>query len=418
MPYELFISARYLKAKRKQAFISLISVISVGGVAIGVWALIVVLAVMTGFKDEIRDKILGIMPHVLIQKAGAAITPQEFQDLSTRFRTLPSVTEIAPFVSGQVLISYGDNVSGVMLHGIDLSHQAAVARQEKNLRDGSFALLNAQYDPVAATSGPKRDGIILGLELSRLLGVFSGDEITVIAPNGYLLPTGLAPKMKKFRVVGIFSSGFYEYDSGLAYISLTAAQKFFRMGATLSGVNVWLHDVYQSQAVVSAIKTGLAPGFQAQDWAEMNKSLFSAINLEKLAMFLITGLIGLVAAFNIISTLVMMVMEKHADIATLKSLGATSQSIMKIFMLEGSIIGLLGTLIGSVLGVGFCWLADTYKLIPLQGGAYFFDHIPFTMTIFDVVLVIGVALLICFLSTLYPARHASKLDPVTVFRYE
>ena len=416
MPYELFISLRYLKAKRKQAFISLISFISVGGVTLGVTALIIVLAVMTGFKNDVRDKILGTMAHVVVQQHGASI--EDPQALLTQLDSLKHIHSIAPYVNGQVLISSADNVAGIRVMGINPRKKKAVEHLETRLVEGSVGLLEGKYLNLDSLSGPKRDGIILGLELAKILGVFSGDEVTLLLPMGRILPTGPIPKLKKLRVVGVVSSGFYEYDAGLAYISLTAAQRFFSMGTDVSGLEIRLNDVEQTQAVARTIAKTLGPRYQVQNWAEMNQSLFSAINLEKLAMFLILALIVLVAAFNIISTLVMMVMDKHADIAILKSMGANPTSIMKIFMFEGSVIGVLGTVLGTGFGLVFCWVADANKLIRMNGGAYYLDHLPFTVTFQDVLLVILASLSICFLSTLYPARQASKLDPVVIFRYE
>ena len=416
MPYELFIGLRYLKAKRKQAFISLISFISVGGVTLGVTALIIVLAVMTGFKNDIRDKILGTMAHIVVQQD--ATTIESPQTLLERLGPLDHIHSIAPYVSGQVLISSAENVAGIRVLGINPQRKAAVDHIETRLIEGSVELLNGQYANLDSPSGPQRDGVILGLELAKILGVFSGDEVTLLLPMGRMLPTGPIPKLKKLRVVGIVSSGFYEYDAGLAYISLTAAQRFFSMGTDVSGLEIRLDKVEQTQSVARAIKQELGPPYRVQNWEEMNQSLFSAINLEKLAMFLILALIVLVAAFNIVSTLVMMVMDKHADIATLKSMGASQNSIMKIFMFEGSIIGIIGTALGAIIGVVFCWVADTNKLIHMDGGAYYLDYLPFTVTVQDVLLVIMASLTICFLSTLYPARQASKLDPVVIFRYE
>jgi lipoprotein-releasing system permease protein len=416
MPYELFISLRYLKAKRKQAFISLISFISVGGVALGVTALIVVLAVMTGFKNDIRDKILGTMAHIDIRRHGANV--EDPQTLLTQLASLKHVHSIAPYVSGQVLINSADNVAGIRVMGIDSQEKKAVEHLETRLIEGSVELLDGQYLNLDSMDGPKRDGVILGLELARILGVLSGDEVTLLLPMGRMLPTGPIPKLKKLRVIGIVSSGFYQDDAGLAYISLTAAQRFFSMGTDVTGLEVRLNDVEQTQAVTRSIKQELGPRYEIQDWEERNRSLFSAINLEKLAMFLILALIVLVAAFNIISTLVMMVMDKHADIAVLKSMGANPNSIMKIFMFEGVVIGSIGTALGTVVGLVFCWVADAKKLIQMDGGAYYLDHLPFTVTLMDVLLVVLASLTICFLSTLYPAKQASKLDPVVIFRYE
>lgn len=480
MPYELFISLRYLKAKRKQAFISLISIISTGGVAIGVAALIIVLAVMTGFKNDVRDKILGIMAHIVIQRSGSNI--EAYQDVIEQFRDLDHIASISPYVSGQLLISSEENVSGIRLLGVDPLKKTGVAHLERvlvgfklttqsleNLRKEAIPekiledledlkdleisrkeefleavkkqighaqtaryedlflqhaaethvdLLAGTYPNLDSPTGPQRDGIIIGWELARILSVFPGEDVTLMSPVGYMLPTGPVPKLKKVRVVGIFSSGFYEYDAGLAYISLTVAQKFFSMGTTISGMEIRLDDLNQTKTTVNSIQNRLGGTYQIQDWAEMNQSLFSAINLEKLAMFLVLALIVLVAAFNIISTLVMMVMEKHSDIAILKSMGATANSIMKIFMIEGSVIGIIGTAIGTVLGIAICWTADTYELFSLPGGIYYLSHLPFTMTVPDLLLVIVSALIICFASTIYPARQASKLEPVVVFRYE
>lgn len=416
MSYELFVSLRYLKAKRKQAFISLISVISIGGVAVGVAALIIVLAVMTGFKNDVRDKILGIMAHILIQTHEGGIDPHD--ELLHTVQQIPQVASILPYISGQVLISSAENVSGIKLLGIDPERTAATAHLEKTLTEGHVELLGQTYQNQETLTGPPRHGIIIGWELARLLGVLTGDEVTLILPMGRLLPTGPVPKLRKFHVVGIFSSGFYEYDAGLAYIPLTAAQTFFNMGTSISGLEVRTENIDHTKQVVKQIKNTLGKEYLIQDWADLNQSLFSAINLEKLAMFLILALIVLVAAFNIISTLVMMVIEKQSDIATLKSMGSTSTSIMKIFMLEGTVIGWIGTVLGTGLGIAVCWLADTYQLIHLDGGIYYLDHLPFTMTGTDILLVIVSALVICFVSTIYPARQASKLDPVVVFRYE
>lgn len=416
MPYELFISLRYLRAKRKQAFISLISVISVGGVAVGVAALIIVLAIMTGFQNDIRDKILATMAHILIQNPG--MTRADADALTQELRQLPEIRSFAPYITGQVLLSSEDNVAGVEVMGIDPASPEGVAHLAPYLKEGRIELLSQQFFNENDPAGPKRDGVIVGMELARMLGVFVGDDVTMILPMGRILPTGPVPKLKKLRVVGLISTEYYEYDAGLAYISLTAAQRFFSMGDEITGLEIRLNDVYQTASVTNAVKQRIDARYNVKNWTEMNKSLFSAINLEKFAMSLILALIVVVAAFNIISMLVMMVIEKQGDIATLKCLGATSQSIMKVFMLEGSVIGVVGTIIGTITGVLVCWVADAKKLIPLDGGMYYLDHLPFVISPLDVATIAAAALLICFLSTLYPAQQASKLDPVVVFRYE
>lgn len=416
MSYELFVSLRYLQAKRKQAFISLISIISIGGVAIGVAALIIVLAVMTGFRNDIRDKILGTMAHILLQKPG--MTLAEAHAFIPQLQQMPQIASLLPYVNGQVLLSSQENVAGVQMMGVDSSNPANIAHLASHIKEGSADGLGERQRNDEDPSGPMRDGIILGIEVARLLGVFTGDEVTVVLPMGRILPTGPVPKLKKMRVIGVISTDFYDYDAGFAYISLTAAQRFFGVGDEISGIEIRLKDVYQTAPIADALKKQFPSPFVVQDWTGMNKSLFSAINLEKLAMFLILALIVLVAAFNIISMLVMMVIEKQSDIAILKCLGATSYSIMKVFMLEGVIIGVFGTAIGTVLGLIVSWAGDAYKLIPLQGGSYYLDHLPFTITFSDVIITIISAIVICFLSTIYPARQASKLDPVVVFRYE
>jgi lipoprotein-releasing system permease protein len=360
------------------------------------------------------------MPHILIQKTESRnITSLEIEGILSQLNDLPEIFTMSPYVAGQVMISAGGNVSGITVYGVTPDPGLAPPTLgETNMPDGSIKLLHNKYDNLDTPTGPQRNGIILGGQLARLLGVFPGDDVTLISPTGHMLPTGLAPKLKKFRVVSTFNSGFYPYDGGQAYISLTAAQKFFSMHDSLSGLEVRVQDVFRSKTLAKTLGATLRSDYQVQDWSDMNKSLFSAIGLEKLAMFLIAALITLVAAFNIVSTLVMMVMEKQADIATLKSIGATSSSIMKIFMLEGIVIGIIGTCIGTVLGLVGCWAADTFQWIRLDSGSYFLQYLPFTATRIDVGIVIIASLFICFVSTLYPARQASKLDPVVVFRYE
>ncbi len=411
MPYQLFISLRYLTAERKQTFISLTSLISIGGVALGVMALIIVLAVMSGFEGDLRDKIVGTNSHIVILKHGRAAM-EEPEKVIAQVRQVKHVVAAAPFIYSQVMLTSAQNVLGVVLRGIDPRLEATVTNLGRNIIEGDLKQLSAP----AGDDGPA--GIVLGLELARNLGVFYGDELNVVSPTGTMTPMGVAPRSVRMRVAAIFNSGMYEYDSSLAYISIKTAQDFLRLGNRVTGVEVKVDNIYRAQEVAKRIQARLDFPFWTRDWMQMNRNLFSALKLEKLAMFIILTLIIIVAAFNIISTLIMMVMEKNKDIAILKSMGATSRGIMSIFMLEGLVIGLTGTILGCAGGSITCFLADKYKLIKLAGDIYYMNYLPFKMQPLEVVTICLAAVLISFTFTLYPAWQASKLDPAVALRYE
>jgi len=436
MPYELLIGLRYLRAKRKQTVISIISIISIGGVALGVTALIIVLAVMSGFEMDLRDKILGTNSHIVVlEYSGQGIS--NTAELMSKIVHVPGVTSCAPFIYGQVMLSSNRNASGLVLRGIDSREEAHVTDLARNIVAGDLHQLESgslsqgqsrgqsqgqghsqRQDKGGDSSTPQMAGIVLGQELSRNLGVLVGDIITAISPVERISPMGLAPRFLRFKVVAIFNSGMYEYDSSLAYVSLRTAQRLFNMKDTVTGIEVKVDNIFQAQRVSRDIQKAVGFPYWTRDWMEMNKNLFSALKLEKFAMFIILVLIILVAAFNIISTLVMMVMEKNRDIAILKSMGATARSILLIFIAEGLIIGLVGTLIGCLGGTMTCWLADTYHLIKLQGDVYYISYLPFKMKLLDIFLVSSASILISFLATVYPAWQASRLDPVVSLRYE
>lgn len=408
MPYELFVAIRYLKAKRKQTFISIITVISTGGVALGVMALIIVLAVMTGFESDLRDKILGTNSHIVVLRHGSGGI-KEYSRLSEKIGKVDSgIVAVTPFIYTQVMLSTKSGSSGVVLRGIDPSDIGAIDLRA-NMVEGKVAGLNSPDGP---------GGIILGKELSRNLGAVAGDEVTVISPQEVMTPMGMQPRLLKLKVAGVFSAGMHEYDSGLAYISLKDAQNFLKMKGAVTGIEVKVSDIFRAKELARAIQEKLKFPFWTRDWMAMNRNLFSALELEKLAMWIILGLVVLVAAFNIVSTLVMMTMEKNRDIAILKSMGATRKSIMAVFMAEGLIIGLMGTVIGFALGVNISLIFDHYHLIKLSGDVYYISYLPFKMRGLDLFLVGTVSVLISFLATIYPSWQASRLDPAEALRYE
>ncbi|MGA1875302.1 MAG: lipoprotein-releasing ABC transporter permease subunit [bacterium] len=419
MPYELFIGLRYLRAKRKQTVISIITIISILGVAVGVAALIIVLAVMTGFEMDLRDKILGTNSHIMVQEYhGQGI--QDYGSLMDRINHISGVRSSAPFIYGQVMLSSGRNASGLVLRGIDVQHEAQVTDLTRNIVEGDIHHLDRPAEEIASghSSSPRIAGIAIGQELARNLGILVGDIISAISPVERITPMGLVPKFLRFKVVAIFSSGMYEYDSNLAYVSLRDAQRLFNMKDVVTGIEVKVDNIFQAGKIARKIQKTLGFPYWTRDWMEMNKNLFSALKLEKLAMFIILVLIVLVAAFNIISTLVMMVMEKNKDIAILKSMGAKARGILSIFILEGLVIGLVGTILGCFGGVFICWIFDTFHLIKLQGDVYYISYLPFKMKILDIVIVSFSSVLISFMATIYPAWQASRLDPVISLRYE
>ncbi len=414
MSYELFIGLRYLKAKRKQTFVSLITIISIAGVMVGVTALIVVLAVMNGFKEDLREKILGVTSHVVISRFDGSIS--KYRKVAAEVEAVAGVTAAAPFIYAQVMTSSRRAVSGAVLRGIEPETAAKVISLPKNLSDGSLEELGAENQSGGGGGAP---GVILGNELARNLGVVRGEPVTVISPSGRLTPLGQVPRSQTLRVVGIFESGMYEYDSTLAYVSLWTAQRFLGIGDRVTGIEIQVDDIYEADRVAEAV-CGALGGYPywCRDWMRMNKNLFSALKLEKIVMFIILTLIILVAAFNIIGTLIMVVMEKTRDIAILKSMGATRRSIMKIFMIEGLVIGLVGTLLGLLGGYLLCKLLATYQFIELPRDVYYISTLPVKMEPLDVTLIALAAIVISLVATVYPAWQASRLDPAEAIRYE
>jgi lipoprotein-releasing system permease protein len=414
MSYEMFIGLRYLRAKRKQTFVSLITLISIAGVMVGVTALIVVIAVMNGFKEDLRDKILGVTSHVVISRFDGNIS--KYQEVRAKVEEVSGVNAATPFIYTQVMISSRKAMSGAVLRGIEPKTASKVINLPKNLRAGSLEELEAENKPEGMRSTP---GIILGNELARNIGASRGEPVTVISPLGRLTPLGRVPRSQTFRVAGIFDSGMYEYDSTIAYVSLWAAQRFLGIGDRVTGIEVRVDEIYEADRVAKAIGKALdGYPYWSRDWMRMNKNLFSALKLEKIVMFIILTLIILVAAFNIVGTLIMVVIEKTRDIAILKSMGATRRSIMKIFMIEGAVIGLVGTLLGLLGGYTLCKLLATYKFIELPSDVYYISTLPVQMNPLDVALIALAAIVITLAASVYPAWQASRFDPAEAIRYE
>jgi lipoprotein-releasing system permease protein len=405
MNYELFIAKRYLVAKRKQAFISVITFISVLGIIIGVMALIIAIALITGFQGDVQDKILGATSHIMVSDlTGEGL--RDYPQLITKIEALRGLKSISPVVYNTVLISGLSKSSGAILKGIDFD------LEKKN----SPWLQKLERGEIPSPSG--REGILLGREIAFHIGAGVGDAVTVLTSSTRLSPIGLLPKTKRFVVTGIFSTGLYEFDSSTALISLESAQKFFGLEERVSTLQIKIDDIFQASKIADQMKEILPPVAYVTTWMELNKSLFSALKLEKNIMFLTITLIVIVAALNIIATLILMVMEKTRDIGILIALGATSQNIKKIFFLQGAMIGVIGTGVGVILGLFWCFLANTFKLIKVPVDIYQISYVPFHIKPFDLMMIIGVTLLISLLSTLFPSHRASKVDPVIALKYE
>jgi lipoprotein-releasing system permease protein len=427
MPYEIFVSRRYLRAKRKQVFVSVITSISILGIFLGVAALIIVLAVMNGFEEDLRTKILGIKSHIELTTDMTG-PMKDYQQVRQKIAGMEGVVATTPFIYSQAMLRNGNGVSGVVIRALDTQSAFKVINLGK-IKEGNLEHLNTippEFSSRYASDGTQPEGIVIGKEMARNLGIFLHDTITIISPVSIATPMGMVPRMEKFMVVGIFESGFYEYDSTLAYLSLKSCQNFLQMGDAVTGIDIKVNDIYKADVIAKSIQSKLGFPFWAQNWMQMNKNLFSALKLEKRVMFIILSLIVLVAAFNIISALIMIVMEKNKDIAILKSMGATSQSIMKIFIYQGLIIGVIGTALGCLAGLAVALNLQNVSLFVekvfhfkfLPGDVYYLSELPSKVNYGDIVIIAVGTLLICFLSTIYPSLRASKTDPAEALRYE
>lgn len=406
MKYEFFIAKRYLTAKRKQAFISVITFISVLGISIGVMALIIAIALITGFHNDVQDKILGSTAHLMVSdmtKEGI----ENYPDLIKEIEAIQGVVMASPVIYDKVIITGPYKSDGALLRGIDFDLEKRSSPWLEEMEQGQIPNRDARVS-----------GIVLGRELAYNIGAGIGDEVRVFTSAIRLSPMGLNPKMKTFEVTGIFKTGLYEFDSTSALINLKTAQKIFSLDNKVNMIQVRIAEIFKAPAMKEDVEN-LRPGeVYATTWMELNESLFSALKLEKKLMFLTITLIVFVAALNIIATLILMVMEKTRDIGVLKAMGANAQSIKKVFFLQGAFIGIIGTAVGTFLGLVWCWFANTFELIKVPSDIYEIAFVPFRIKFYDLLLIILVTLLISFLSTIFPAHRASKVDPVKALKYE
>ena len=414
MKFEWFVGRRYFKSRPTQTIIALISLLSIAGVIIGVTALIVVIGVMAGFESDLKTRIMGIQPHLIIDRNGSVIAP--YEDVARLSGQVQGVTAAWPAIEFDAMLRADGRAAGALIKGI-LPEMAA-----KGLQISSLSRLDNEISDTAigndSTIPPPYPPVIIGRDLARALGVYIDDTLFVVSPKKMTLaPTGFFPYMKRFRVAGFFSTGMYEYDGRIVFMRLEDAQALSKIGQGALAIEVRADDPFEIQAITEKIKEQLGGDFRFRDWQQLNRNLFSYLKLEKVAMFITLTLIIIVATFSTASSLVMLVMEKTKDIAILKTMGATSTSIKRIFILQGMLIGFIGTFVGITIGTTACYIQKTYQLIHLPDDVFIITTLPVDLHIMDVVFVALSALVICFIATLYPAHQASRFDPVEALRY-
>lgn len=406
MTFELFVARRYLTARRKQAFISVITSISILGVMIGVAALVIAIALITGFQEDVQAKILGATSHIMVQDLSSEGLPR-YLEVADKVRAEKGVLSVTPVVYNEVIITGLAKTKGALLKGLDFGRELPGAAWLQKLEAGKVP-----------APGGDREGILLGRQLAFEIGAQPGDIVDVVTASSNLSPMGLLPKRKRFLVTGIFNTGLYEFDATTALVSLPTAQKLFGLEGRASFLQVKIRNIFEAPAIAGRIKAGLPPTVYVTTWMELNRNLFSALKLEKNIMFLTITLIVLVAALNIIATLILMVMEKTRDIGILMAMGATPLNIRRVFFYQGALIGVVGTGLGVLLGLAWCWLANTFELIRVPVDVYQISYVPFRLRTVDLLAIVGVTLAISFVSTLFPAWRASKVDPVVALKYE
>jgi len=407
MSFELFVALRYLFARRKQAFISLISLISVIGVAVGVMALVIALALMTGLQGELRDRILSSQAHIYVWKTGG-IT--DYTSEVAKLRQVPGVAGAAPTILGKALVVAGDAQAFISVKAVDPALEPTVTGIKEAMRQGSL-------DVLANESEDQPPAILIGEDLAKQLNVSLGDSVTLVTPQGTLSPMGMIPRTRRARVAGIYNLGLYEFDSSYGFVSLPFGERLMGKDAA-DLIQLRVTDIWDAPRIADDVTRRLGPAYVAQDWSDLNQSLFTALGLEKMAISIAIGLIVMVAALNIVASLILLVMEKSRDIAILKTMGTSPKRIMTIFMMQGLIIGIAGTVFGGSGGLALCWVLDRYRLIQIPIDVYQISYVPFVVEPLDFTAVILAALSICFVSTIYPSRQASRLDPVQALRFE
>jgi lipoprotein-releasing system permease protein len=415
MKYEFFIGLRYLRARRQETFISLITVISVLGVMIGVMTLNVVMAVMSGFEETLRDRLLGINAHISIVKSGEPM--RDYEEIIAQVRQEEEVVAATPAIYGQVMLTSGTRVSGVVVRGVDPDRVNQVVDLQRYLLKGQLARLKSAHAIQIDDRVVSLPGIVLGERLAAQLGVFEGSPVQVLSPLGSPTAIGVIPKVRRFVVIGIMKTGMSEIDSAVVFMGFADAQKFFDLDGGATNIEMKIRNVKNSRAVAERLQKRLGFPYFAEDWTRLWPNLFSALQLEKTVYFLVLLLMILVGAFNIVSTLVMVVMEKRKDIAILRSMGATGQSIRKIFLFKGCVIGVVGTALGVLLGLLVCGLIAQYEFA-LPEGMFLISTVPVRIYWSNFILVAVASFFVCLFASIYPSRQAAKLDPVEIIRYE
>ena len=407
MPYELQIALRYLLAKRRQVFISVITLVSTLGVAVGVLALVIALAIMTGLQQELQDRILGAMAHVNVWRTGGI---DDYHAEIERLKQLPEIVAAAPAVYGKALVSTDRGDMFITVKGVDPD-------LERDVTEVAASMTGGRFEDITTQGEDDLPGIVIGHDLAGAVGAFVGDTVTLLTPQGSLSPMGMMPRQRRFRVVGTFRLGLLEFDSAYGFVSIELAERMTGKSG-VDHLEARVVDIYRAPEISESIPRRLGGEYLSTDWADLNRTLYSALYLEKIAMGLGIGLIVGVAALNIVASLILLVMEKTRDIAILKTMGASARSVMLIFLIQGVVIGTIGTVVGALLGAGIAYLLDTYRVISIPGDVYQVTYLPFRVLPWDLVTVVVGGFIVCFVATLYPSRQAAKLDPAQALRYE
>jgi lipoprotein-releasing system permease protein len=407
VPYELQIALRYLLAKRRQVFISVITLVSTLGVAVGVLALVIALAIMTGLQQELQDRILGAMAHVNVWRTGGI---DDYHAEIERLKQLPEIVAAAPAVYGKALVSTDRGDMFITVKGVD-------PELERDVTEVAASMTGGRFEDITTQGEDDLPGIVIGHDLAGAVGAFVGDTVTLLTPQGSLSPMGMMPRQRRFRVVGTFRLGLLEFDSAYGFVSIELAERMTGKSG-VDHLEARVVDIYRAPEISESIPRRLGGEYLSTDWADLNRTLYSALYLEKIAMGLGIGLIVGVAALNIVASLILLVMEKTRDIAILKTMGASARSVMLIFLIQGVVIGTIGTVVGALLGAGIAYLLDTYRVISIPGDVYQVTYLPFRVLPWDLVTVMVGGFIVCFVATLYPSRQAAKLDPAQALRYE